>query len=440
MKLSGWGRYPTHNVRESAPRSIEQLQEFVAAGSAVARGNGRSYGDSAVSAFNTISTRHFNKMISFDTQTGTLVAEAGVLLGDVISSFLPLGFFPYVTPGTKYVTLGGMLAADVHGKNHHLEGSMYNYVDWFEIIDASSKMIRCSRKENSELFSWTIGGMGLTGIIVRVAIRLRPIESAWIAQTTVPVKNLNEAIDAFENNLSSTYSVAWIDCLSSGGSLGRSIVMLGEHAHESVLDDVQKKTLFKHVDRAKWTLPVALPRCLLNRVTVKVFNAMYFRYGQKTKGTRLVSWDSFFYPLDALLGWNKIYGRRGFLQFQCVIPLEISSEGLHELVTEISSTGGGSFLAVLKRLGESAGGISFPMSGYTLALDFPVNGRNMKLMDRLEQITLQYGGRFYLAKDARMSKSTFRSSDSRVTDFISMRENSGMNQNFESMQSTRLGL
>lgn len=440
MELSGWGRYPRIACNLAAPRDLQGLKERLSDGPAIARGNGRSYGDSALNRGNTLSMRHFNHMLGFDAQTGQLTAEAGVLLGDIIDAFLPRGWFPAVTPGTKFVTLGGMIAADVHGKNHHLHGSFRSCVDWIDLLTGEGEVLRCSPSENPELFEWTIGGMGLTGIVLRAAIRLIRVESGWIRQRTLPAENLRAAIACFEAAAQSTYSVAWIDCLSKGQALGRSLVMTGEHVSFNELPaDLRGDPFYVRPKRTR-RVPFDLPTGVLNSVTVRAFNTLYYRNGQRQQAERLVGWDSFFYPLDAVLDWNRIYGRKGFVQFQCVLPLDSSEPGLTALLTEISTAGQGSFLAVLKRMGPQAGGFSFPMEGYTLALDFPATPRALALMDRLYRITIDHGGRFYLVKDGRLDADTFKQADDRADAFAEMRARTGCAAHFKSAQSERLEL
>jgi FAD/FMN-containing dehydrogenase len=424
----------------SAPRGEAALAERLRAGAAIARGNGRAYGDSAVSRANTLHMRHFDHMLSFDPQSGRLVAEAGVVLGDVIRSFLPKGWFPAITPGTKFVTLGGMIAADVHGKNHHRDGGMATVVDWIDLMQPDGEVIRCSRDHHAELFRWTLGGMGLTGVVLRAAIRLRPVETGWIRQTTVPAPTLAAAMDAFEAAREATYSVAWIDCLARGPRLGRSLVMLGEHARRDELSARERADPWAMSPRRRLAVPLDAPGFLLNGVTVRAFNRFYYWNGARGQGSRLTGWDSYFYPLDAILGWNRIYGRRGFLQFQCALPLEASRAGLEALLGAISRAGAGSFLAVLKRLGAEDGPFSFPMEGYTLALDFPVSRRTMALMDELDRIVIDHGGRFYLAKDGRMSAETLAATDRRASSFARMRAAAGLTDGFRSAQSERLAL
>ena len=312
MKLSGWGRYPEIEADVFAPRNADEVLALVKKGNAIARGNGRAYGDSSVSKTNTIHMKHFKRILAFEPDTGQLVAEAGVLLADIIEVFLPRGWFPYVTPGTKFVTVGGLIAADVHGKNHRMDGSFGNYVDWIDVIDASGVVHRCSRRENPDLFEWTIGGMGLTGIVLRAAFRLRPVNSAWIEQRTLVADNISEAIELFEKSKDATYSVAWIDCLQKGSRLGRSLVMLGEHAEPGALLEQYRKWPLRRLVKPKLHIPVEFPNWALNRLTVKLFNALYFWRGKHDAELKMVDLESYFYPLDALLGWNKIYGRRGF--------------------------------------------------------------------------------------------------------------------------------
>lgn len=436
--LSGWGRFPREDCVVHAPRSDADLRVLTGQDPMIARGNGRGYGDCAMSRTGTADMRRFNRILSFDAQTGTLVAEAGVLLADVIAVFLPRGWFPAVTPGTKFVTLGGMVAADVHGKNHHKDGSFGRCVAWIDLLGADGEVRRCSRVDNPDLFAWTLGGMGLTGVILRLAFRLRPVESGWIRQQTLPAPDLETAMALFEDNAEATYSVAWIDCLHGGKGLGRSSLMLGEHAR---LDEIGalREAPFATPRRRFRKVPFDAPQMALNTLTVRAFNALYYHRAVAQQGEALVDWDGFFYPLDALLEWNRIYGRRGFAQFQCVIPLESAAAGLTGLLRTISASGQGSFLAVLKRMGPGEGPISFPREGYTLALDFPVNAAALALMERLDAITVDHGGRFYLAKDARMSADTLRASDPRAAQFAALREERGLTA-FRSSMAERLKL
>lgn len=441
MKLSGWGNYPVVDCDISKPRNEDEVRQAVMASNAIARGNGRAYGDSALSRTNTIEMRKLNHMLSFDPKSGQLIAEAGVLLSDIIAAFLPRGWFPAVTPGTRFVSLGGMVAADVHGKNHHIDGSFGNCIDWLDVMIADGTVTRCSRNENSELFEWTIGGMGLTGVILRVALRLRPVETGWIRQTTHVAQNLDAAIDFFEGSLDATYSVAWIDCLSTGDALGRSLVMLGEHATRDELPDKHSTNPFPSVAAQKLGVPFNFPGFCLNKYSVRAFNALYYWNGQRGNATSYVNWNSYFYPLDSIMDWNRIYGRKGFAQFQCVLPLDTARSGLNDMLEEISASGRGSFLAVLKRFGKQESRFSFPMEGYTLALDFPISDSSISLIQKLGQMTADKGGRIYLAKDSIMTSQSLRSTDgARVSEFEITRQSSGAAERFASVQSERLKL
>ena len=235
--ISGWGGYPSQKAKIVYPENIDQIIVAIKESDVIARGNGRAYGDSAINEKNTINMQYFNHIISFNNETGVLEVESGVLLEDILKTFIPKGWFPYVTPGSKFVTIGGLLAADVHGKNHHKDGSFRNFVEWLDIINSKGEMKRCSKKENRELFEWTLGGMGLTGIIIRAAIKLRPIETCWIKQKTYVAENIDQTIDIFEKNMDATYSVAWINSTKKEKDIGQSLIMLGEHA---TLDDLNQ--------------------------------------------------------------------------------------------------------------------------------------------------------------------------------------------------------
>ena len=437
VELSGWARWPRRICRVSAPRRPEAVAAALGS-SAIARGLGRAYGDSALNPEGTVLTRHLDRVLAFDPQTGVLEAEAGLSLAAVIRHFLPRGFFPAVTPGSKFVTLGGAIAADVHGKNHHVAGSFGDHVLWLDLMGPDGAVRRCSPGENAELFHATLGGMGLTGVVLRAAIRLMPVETGWIAQRTLVAPNLDAAIAAFEDNMDAPYSVAWIDCLARGRARGRSLVHLARHAGLVDLPGPGRDAPFDVALRRARRVPLDAPSWALNAWSVRAFNALYWRAGQRGAGESLVDWDRYFYPLDALLEWNRIYGRRGFAQYQCVVPLAPAREALSEMLGRIAESGLGSFLAVLKRFGPGAPQrpLSFPMEGYTLALDFPLTAEALTLMDRLDEITEAAGGRLYLAKDSRMSQTTFeRGYGDALTRFRAARA-AGM----ASLQARRLGL
>ena len=374
--LSGWGRYPrVSGASVLAPANEAELRQCVLqAEQVIARGNGRSYGDAALGLKTSISTAKMNRLLDFDDKTGALVVESGVLLADILDIFLPRGWFPPVTPGTKFVTVGGMVAADVHGKNHHLHGTFGSFVNWLDVMLADGRVVRCSLTEHADLFYATIGGMGLSGIILRISFTLQPVETAWIRQRVVVSENLAETLAAFEQAEQCTYSVAWIDCQAKGRKMGRSLLYCGEHAKVAELDAAKQHAPLEIPLRRKKTVPFDAPVWALNSWVVRAFNALYYWRGKQAARqtqavAQLVDWDTYFYPLDAILHWNRIYGRRGFVQFQCVLPKEQAQAGLAALLHAIAQARQGSFLAVLKLLGKQDSFFSFPMEGYTLGVD-----------------------------------------------------------------------
>lgn len=442
MNLSGWGRFPRADCAVIRPRDAEGVERAVVEtrGNLIARGNGRAYGDSALNRDKTIDMRGLDRILDFDASSGQVVAEAGVLLADLIDVFLPRGWFPAVTPGTKFVSIGGAIASDVHGKNHHKHGSFGAFVDWIDVLGPDGVVRRASSSEETELFAWTVGGMGLTGVILRAGLRLTPVESGWICQRMQPAPDLATAMELFEQAQDATYSVGWIDCLTSGDAMGRSLVMVGEHATCTELGDKQREDRWVEQARGKKSVPFDFPGFALNSLSVRAFNNLYYANGSLHAGSALIDYDSYFYPLDAILEWNRIYGRKGFAQFQCVIPLAASREGLQALLRAIARSGQGSFLAVLKRMGAQDSRFSFPMEGYTLALDFPMRRSTPTLFAELEAIAIDHGGRFYLAKDSLLTPTRLRQSDSRTAAFTKMREASGASVRFRSLQSERLVL
>jgi FAD/FMN-containing dehydrogenase len=420
--ISGWGRYPIIDTEMIHPRTAEDTQQAMArVDLGVVRGNGRAYGDAGIGVRQTISMAHLNRMRAFDANTGQVTVEAGLLLSDLIATFLPRGFFPYVVPGTSLVTIGGAIAADVHGKNHHREGGFGQYVESLLLALPSGETLRASREENPDLFRATIGGMGLTGTILEATIRLRPVESGWIRQRTVVAENLGAAIAALDEAENVTYSVAWIDCLARGARLGRSLIFLGEHAGSAELDERQSANRFP-LRKAPLAMPVEAPSFVLNHWAVAAFNELYFRAGARNAASpRMVPAHPYFFPLDALADWNRMYGRSGFVQHQCVLPRATAPATLADMLGRIAKRGGSSFLAVLKKLGAGSGLLSFPMAGYTLALDFPIKDDVFSFLDELDALVVAAGGRLYLAKDARQSRATFEAGYPDLTRFREVR-------------------
>ena len=401
MKLSGWGRYPVIDCRMKRLREREALPGLLGCGGAlIARGNGRSYGDAALNPDLTLSMLAMDRMQAFDAENGLLTCESGVLLADVLDTFLPRGWLPPVVPGTKFVTVGGMAAADVHGKNHHRDGSFGAHVESLTLATADGEIRTCSRAEHADLFHATIGGMGLTGVILSVSFRLEPVETAFVMAETVAARDLGETMAVFEASRDWPYSVAWVDCLARGAKLGRSLVTRGAFMTRGALPAQLAREPLRPARTSRLTVPVDAPSVLLNRASIGLFNALYYRRGRS--GARPVHYETFFFPLDRLGAWNRLYGRRGFVQYQCVLPKAESPAGIGALLERSAAAGQGSFLAVLKLLGPGGEGLlSFPMEGYTLALDFPMRPGTLALLEALDEITHRHGGRIYLAKDAR---------------------------------------
>ena len=437
-RLSGWGRYPVAECIVTRPGDAESVPPLLSRlPIAIARGNGRSYGDASLAPDATVDLRRLDRLIDFDPASGCLTCESGVLLADIIDAMLPRGWFVPVTPGTKLVTLGGMIASDVHGKNHHVAGSFCDHVEWIDLAIGTGEVLRCSPCEHADLFAATCGGMGLTGVILRACFRLLRVESAAVRQRIVRAATLADAFEVFEASLDWTYSVAWIDCLAQGRHLGKSAIFLGEHALPDQLPHARRAAPFaRHARRTKH-VPFDFPTFVLSRPSVRLFNHLY--YAVQRPRDAIVDIDPYFYPLDAVHDWNRIYGHSGFIQYQCVLPLAESEMGLKRLLREIAAVGEASFLAVLKRMGPASFGmLSFPMEGYTLALDFPANRSSFALLDRLDAITAAHGGHIYLAKDARVGAKSFASGYSRLDEFRTVRAHYGLDQHFASLLSRRL--
>ena len=438
-EIANWGNYPTMISDEQTFSSIEELQQYVRRSeNFIPRGNGRCYGDASL-AENTICTTKFDKILSFDPATGMFECQSGITLDQVLEVIVPKGWFLPVTPGTKFITIGGAVASDVHGKNHHVDGNFSHYVEEMDVMLADSTIVTCGPGKHTDLFEATCGGMGLTGIITRVKFRLKKIETSYIRQKQIKAKNLEEVIHLFEEYKQYTNSMAWIDCLKKGKNFGRSILMLGEHASINDLTFKQKKDPLKLPKKKQLILPFNLPSWGLNKFTVKTFNFLFYLKNFKKEINNVVSYESFFYPLDAILQWNRMYGKKGFIQYQFVVPLE-AKQGLIEILQLISNKGMGSFLTVLKVFGNKDTLISFPMEGYTLALDFPVRKGLFDFLDELDQVVLQYGGRLYMSKDARMKPGILQKGYPHLDQFKEIVKKYNPEKKIHSKQSDRLFL
>lgn len=434
--LSGWGKYPTLDAEQIFPATAEAVVEHISQGekgrvNMIARGLGRSYGDSSL-AERVLSMGRLDHFLGFDEASGRLRCSAGISLADILALCVPKGWFLPVTPGTKFVTVGGAIASDVHGKNHHREGCFSQHVTSMKLATVTHGIIECSATLNTDLFLASCGGMGLTGVIVEATLQLKRIQSSQIRETTHKAENLDEVFGFFEEYREASYSVAWIDCLSTGAALGRSLLMLGEHAEDGGLDAHSTKAL---------TVPLDMPGFLVSRSVIKAFNELYYHRVRKKVSQRVIHYDSFFYPLDNIHHWNRMYGKRGFTQYQFVLPEAAGLEGIKSVLASIAASRYGSFLSVLKKMGHANNNVlSFPMAGYTLALDFKMDDGLPAFLDELDRIVLDYGGRIYLTKDARMSKAVFRQSYPQWEGFRAVRAQYGADGIFNSTQSLRLGL
>jgi FAD/FMN-containing dehydrogenase len=438
-RIANWGNYPVVEAEEISFSFEGQLRQSLAGvDQVIARGNGRCYGDASLEK-NTISTLKYDKVLSFDADAGVFECQAGITLDKVLEVIVPKGWFLPVTPGTKFITVGGAVASDVHGKNHHVDGSFSAHVLDMDIVLASGALMTCSKTIYPDLFWATCGGMGLTGIITRVRFDLKKIETSYIRQKQIKAKNLEEIIRLFDEYKEYTYSVAWIDCLEKGAHFGRSILMLGEHANLEDLDAEKKAAPLALPKKRQISFPFTLPSFVLNPFTVKAFNFLYYGKNFKREINNVVGYEPFFYPLDAILHWNRGYGKSGFVQYQFVLPLE-SKQGLVEILQRISAEGLGSFLAVLKVFGKQDDLISFPKEGYTLALDFPVRKGLFEFLDTLDKIVLQYGGRLYLSKDARMKPEVFFEGYSNTAAFIEILKKYNPDFKINSIQARRLNI
>jgi FAD/FMN-containing dehydrogenase len=436
--LTGWGRWPASATRMVRPERFRDLVPVE--GPQIARGQGRAYGDAATNAEGTvILTERLNRFLDFDPSTGLLRAESGATLREIIQSFLPRGWFLPVTPGTSYCSVGGCLAADVHGKNHHAAGSFSAHVRSAEIALASGEIRRAEPQD--PLFWATAGGMGLTGIIRDVEIQLRPVETPMMSVRHLAVKGLEAMMESLSDPANDDeYSVAWIDCLARGEALGRGVVMLGRHAREGDLP-------IKAPNRARAcaapqgpSVPFEFPSWALNPFTIRRFNEV-FGWAQSRKGAHLAPVWPYFYPLDAIRNWPRMYGRRGFLQHQWVAPEPEAKGLLQRVLREISEAGHASFLAVLKKMGpEGQGMLSFPKEGYTLSLDIPMRPGLLEFLDRIDQMVLSAGGRIYLAKDSRMKAELIPEMHPRLEEFRSVLHEVDPDGIFQSDLSRRLQL
>ena len=405
--LAGWGRTaPTVGRLVHATDPGEQ-RDVVRRGDprgVLARGLGRGYGDCAQNAGGTVIDGPASSgLLDVDLDSATIRTLAGTSLDDLMRWLVPLGLFVPVTPGTRSVTVGGAIAADIHGKNHHVKGSWGNHVESFRLIDGAGESRDVSPASDPELFWATIGGMGLTGVVTDATVRMQPIDSAQLVVDTDRTSDLDEVMSLMvEGDADYDYSVAWIDLLATGAHMGRSILDRGRFATRGEALAGGSQDPYRYAPHQLLSPPDLFPPGLLNPLTLRAFNELWYRKAPAQRRDHLMSIEAFFHPLDMIADWNRIYGKRGFLQWQFVVP-DAATEVVRRTIEELSAAGASSFLAVLKRFGPgNEGHLSFPTSGWTLALDIPVVAGLDRLLDRLDDLVVEAGGRVYLAKDSRV--------------------------------------
>jgi FAD/FMN-containing dehydrogenase len=419
-QVTSWGRVlsPSHTIH-SLPSRFVPLPQAKGSLGLLPFGNGRSYGDSNLNpGGDLIAGRSLDRFIAFDPCTGILSCEGGVLLSDILDLVVPQGWFLPVTPGTRFVTVGGAIANDVHGKNHHVAGSFCNHVLQFELLRSDGSRRTCSLDERADWFCATVGGMGLTGLITWASLKLRRIASALVHSETIKFNNLDEFFElSADSERDHEYTVAWIDCAFTGPRLGRGLFNRANHACARM---TPSDSLEAPHAPSRRRMPLTPPISLVNQWSLKSFNTVYFNKQRTRSVQATVHYEPFFYPLDALLEWNRLYGPKGFYQYQCALPPEHAAQTTATLLQTIAASGMGSFLAVLKQFGDvrSHGLLSFPTPGTTLALDFPNQGpKLMQLLSALDRLVLAAGGRLYPAKDGRMDAMMFQSGYPKLSEF-----------------------
>lgn len=439
-KLAGWGNYPVAESYTVNPRNEQDAKADLYKGKIIARGLGRSYADQAVNDNNYVAVcTKLDHFLHWDEQEGILECEAGVSLEEIIVTFGPKGWLPMICPGTKFVTIGGAIANDIHGKAHHIDGSFVNCVLSFTILLADGSIIEASRTTNPDLFWANFGGLGLLGVILTARVKLRKIETTYFRQKSIKIKGLDhmlEALDQYDHDYN--YSVAWIDALARGSKLGSGVLTLGNAAKLSDLPEKLKGEPLKLHTTSKLTVPFFLPSFALNGLTVRMLNRVIAFVQNSPK--EFVHYEKFFFPLDAINNWNRGYGKRGFIQYQFVIPEDNGKKNLTEILEMIAASGCTPFLNVFKRMGEGQGLLSFPFKGYTLAIDFPVTKNLLAFTPKLDARVLSAGGRLYLGKDALLQESTFKAMYPQYEQWMAVKRKYDPAGRFTSNISRRLGL
>lgn len=437
--IAGWGNFPTSKSFVSFPRNAEEWISQISEKNFIARGLGRSYGDQATNQNKNIGiSTAMHCFLAWDEAAGILECESGTSLDEIITHFAPRGWLPMICPGTKFVTIGGAIANDIHGKAHHADGSFINCVVSFTILLADGNIITASRTENPDLFAANFGGLGLLGVILTAKIKLRKVETTYFRQKSVKVNNLTEMLEAVEKYQNYNYSVAWIDPLAKDKKLGSGVLTVGNSATFEELPEKLKREPLRVHQLSKLTVPFFLPAFVLNNFTVRILNRLIAFVQNSPK--EFVHYEKFFFPLDMINHWNRGYGKRGFIQYQFVIPEENGSATLVQILEMIASSGCTPFLNVFKKMGDGQGILSFPFKGYTLAIDFPVTKHLGAFTKQLDEVVLKAGGRLYLGKDAMLNKEMFHQMYPRYTDWLVVKKKYDPTNTFSSDISRRLGL
>lgn len=417
-QLHGWGAQRRVECDERFPETTAEVTRALSKAGTIARGLGRSYGDQALNEHRrVITTTRLDRYLSFDEGTGLLRCEAGVSLEQLIRDFGPRGFFPAITPGTKFVTVGGCIANDVHGKAHHAQGTFVTCVESMQVLLGDGRVVTASRSENPDLFWATFGGLGLLGVVLEATLRLRRVETTYFRQRAIPTRDLMHTLEVLEaHDATSPYSVATLNPTATGARLGEGVVNVGDHAHLDELPAKLKKHPLKLVGDSPLVVPFDLPELTLNPLTIRVVNEVITAI-MKTKG-EFTLYEGFFYPLDMINDWYRGYGRRGFIQYQFVVPYAAGAETVRALMNRMMTSGQLPFLNILKRMGEAnEAPLSFPMKGYTFAIDFPVRDGLVALTRELDARVADAGGRVYLGKDSYLEAAMLRRMYPRVAEW-----------------------
>lgn len=429
MKISGFGLYPWHQAQLITPTCYHQLSLAIekTPSPMIARGSGLSYGDSALSD-TVLSSQYLNHFLAFDADKGILQCQSGVTLEQILQVILPHGWFLAVVPGTKKISLGGAIASDIHGKNHHCEGSFSQHVLKLKLLTASGEIIECGPQQNKEAFQASCGGMGLTGIILQATLQLKPVESAWLHQHTSTSSSLKQTLNQLKL-CNDNYSVSWLDLTRLPKY--KAIIMTANHGNSQQ---------WQRHNNSRLTIPCYLPGFSLNHYFIKAFNNLYYRLN-KNKQQHCVHYDKFFFALDGINQWNRCYGKAGLLQYQVVFPYTSAEEGITAIFNVLQQSKLTCNLAVLKNFGTANNNyLSFPEEGFTLAMDFKRSSETIKLFSQFDSIVLAHGGKLYLTKDATMPNTILAKSYPGLNQFIKVRNKLKANEKFHSLQSKRLGI